>query len=215
MLRKDRMKLYQHSAHCPVAMQIFLDANPHYWRFMPMLIEDARKPEQQSSSLEGLSNQRDQQLRSKEDCFVCMEAIPKPPSGYTFSNRQFLLQAQYFHNKRDQIMPNPNIDLYNATIVAVCKYALFVCYLFHISSHTTIILVPETCSDMFRSLIESLFITYAQTQLNSIGNLLAIGQQASYSYPVNDPWLLRGDEWCQGLVRRPQPKPMLATKTTK
>ena len=29
-LRKDRVKLYQHSEQCPVTMQIFLDANPHY-----------------------------------------------------------------------------------------------------------------------------------------------------------------------------------------
>ena len=68
---------------------------------------------------------------------------------------------------------------------------------------------------MFRSLIESLFITYAQTQLNSIGNALTIGQQSSHSYPLNDPWLLRGDEWYRGLLRRPQSKTSIATETTK
>ncbi|CAF4892193.1 unnamed protein product, partial [Rotaria sp. Silwood2] len=46
---------------------------------------------------------------------------PKPPEGYTFSNRQIILQTQYFHQTRDGTLPNQNIDLYNATIVAVCK----------------------------------------------------------------------------------------------
>ena len=50
-----------------------------------------------------------------------MEAVPKPPTGYTFSNQQILLQAQYFHQKRDKNLPNEDIDLYDATIVAVCK----------------------------------------------------------------------------------------------
>ncbi|CAF5220007.1 unnamed protein product, partial [Rotaria magnacalcarata] len=35
---KDHMKLYQHSVRCTVAMQIFLDANQQYWRFVPMTI---------------------------------------------------------------------------------------------------------------------------------------------------------------------------------
>jgi hypothetical protein len=30
------MALYQHSAHCPSAMQWFLDENPQYWPFIPI-----------------------------------------------------------------------------------------------------------------------------------------------------------------------------------
>lgn len=115
------MKLYQHSTHCSVAMQIFLDANPQYWRFVPMSIEEAQRSEQQSIPHTYLSDQSDVNLRSKDDCFMYVEAVPKPPLGYTFSNRQILLQTQYFHKKRDQTLPNPQIDLYDATIVAVCK----------------------------------------------------------------------------------------------
>ena len=70
----------------------------------------------------------------------------------------------------------------------------------------SLFLVPETCSDMFRDVIESLFITYAETSLNTIGNVLKHEQRNLY-YPSNNSWLLRNDEWCQGLVRRPQPKP--------
>ncbi len=35
-LVKDSMALYQHSAHCPSAMQWFLDENPEYWPFIPV-----------------------------------------------------------------------------------------------------------------------------------------------------------------------------------
>ena len=121
-LRKDRVKLYQHSAQCPVAMQIFLYANPHYWSFTPMTIEESQQSEQQSirHSIE-FSYQLDWNVPSKEDCRRYVEAVPKPPTGYTFSNREILLQAQYFHRKRDKKLPNQDIDLYDATVVAARK----------------------------------------------------------------------------------------------
>jgi hypothetical protein len=80
-------------------------------------------------------------------------------------------------------------------------------------------LVPETCSEMFRYTIESLFITHAQTKLNTIGNMLQLDQQDDHYYPLNNPWLVRGDSWCRGLVRRPRPKldtvvPATAATTT-
>ena len=59
---------------------------------------------------------------------------------------------------------------------------------------------------MFRYVIESLFVTHAETILNVIGNVLKADQQQGDYYPVNNPWLVRGNQWCQGLVRRPQPK---------
>jgi hypothetical protein len=59
---------------------------------------------------------------------------------------------------------------------------------------------------MFRYTIESLCITHAETNLNTIGNVSRPDQPAGYYYPLNNPWLIRGDEWCQGLLRRPQPK---------
>jgi hypothetical protein len=105
-------------------MQIFLDANLQYWRFIPMSIEESQRPEQQSIQHPHLSDVLDWNLRSKEDCSIYVEAVPKPPTGYTFSTRQIILQTQYFHKKRDQILPNADIDLYNATIVAVCKLFL-------------------------------------------------------------------------------------------
>ena len=66
-------------------------------------------------------------------------------------------------------------------------------------------LAPENCSNMFRYTIESLFIIHAKTHLNTIGNVLTVDQQTDH-YISGNPWLIRGDEWCRTLLRRPQPK---------
>ena len=58
---------------------------------------------------------------------------------------------------------------------------------------------------MFRLLIESLFITHAETNLNTIGNVLNETNNG-INFPLNDPWLIRSNDWCRGLLRRPQPK---------
>jgi hypothetical protein len=105
-----------------MAMQIFLDANPQYWRFVPMSIEQAQRPEQESIPNSYLSETLDSNLRSKQDCSVYVEAVPKPPHGFIFSTRQQLLQTKYFHYKQDQILPNLEIDLYDASIIAICKF---------------------------------------------------------------------------------------------
>lgn len=55
------------------------------------------------------------------------------------------------------------------------------------------ILVPEQCSAPFQRIIEALFITHAETRLNTIGHLDG----------TNDPtntMLDRGD-WCRDLHR--------------
>lgn len=67
-------------------------------------------------------------------------------------------------------------------------------------------LVPESCSEMFRFTIESLFITHADTKLNTIGNMLNENSIGNNHHPLFNPWLDRGNEWCDGLQRRPQPK---------
>ena len=74
------MKLYQHSVRCPVAMQIFLDANPRYWRFIPMTLEESERPEQQAIEHLIISDELDWNLRSKEDCRMCVDTVPRPPN---------------------------------------------------------------------------------------------------------------------------------------
>ena len=63
-------------------------------------------------------------------------------------------------------------------------------------------------------MIESLFVTHAETPLNTIGNMLDVNQHDHYYYPMDDPWLIRGNEWCQGLLRRP-PHPSIINRSTK
>ena len=58
---------------------------------------------------------------------------------------------------------------------------------------------------MFRYTIESMFITHAETNLNTVGNVLNPISDGGEHYAVEDPWLVRGDGWCQALLRRPQP----------
>ena len=188
VVSKDRMRLYQHSVRCPTAMQIFLDANPRYWRFLPMTMEDAEASLECLIQRPVLSNELDWNIRPTDDCRLCIEAVPKPPVGYIFSNRQIVSQTEYFHKRQDRNLPNQDIDLYHATIVAV---------------------LPESCSDMFRYTIESMFITHADAKLNTVGHVLNYDQPTDY-FLMNDPWLIRGDEWCQGLLRRPQPKNEIA-----
>ncbi|CAF1320142.1 unnamed protein product [Adineta steineri] len=173
------MKLYQHSARCSAAIQIYLDANPQYWRFIPMTCEEAQTSEEYIIKRRNLSDELDWDRRTINDTSIYVEAVPQPPNRYIFSNRQIALQMEYFHCKKDQNSLNLDLDLYDATIVAV---------------------LPETSTEMFRLLIESLFITHADTKLNSIGNMLR-----GIDLPDFNPWLIRGDQWCQGLLRRPKP----------
>ncbi|CAF1457059.1 unnamed protein product [Rotaria sordida] len=162
---KDRMKLYQHSTQCPIAMQIFLDANPQHWRFVPMTLEESERSERKMIPPYTFSEEISWTIRSKEDTQIYVETVPKPPKGFTFSNRQIMLQTQYFHKTQDRTLPNQDIDLYNATIVAV---------------------LPETCTDMFLYIIESLFITHVEPNLNTISNILNEDRNIGY-YPMNNP----------------------------
>jgi hypothetical protein len=41
------MKLYQHSAHCPSALQWFLDENPEYWPFVPKKLSEAEEQDEE------------------------------------------------------------------------------------------------------------------------------------------------------------------------
>ncbi len=127
-LVKDDMLLYKHSARCPAAIQLFLDCNPQYWSFIPMLQNEAQDDNQfyqlpnsipmDPSSLFITSAD----LRSDNEAGCCMTDLPPLPSNkYTFSTRQCAQQFLYFKNKQDYRWPNFNLDLYNATILAVCK----------------------------------------------------------------------------------------------
>ncbi len=66
--------------------------------------------------------------------------------------------------------------------------------------------MPETGSKVLRRIIEALFITHAETKLNSASNLVKTNKT---KVSMHDNVV-----WCEGLVRRPLPS-FTRTATTK
>lgn len=138
-LTKDRMLLYKHAARCPWTIQIFLNFNPVYWRFVPITVNEAIEQNRHyvlPSSLILLDLINPTSIGSKDRRAIpatantrcdetvrsCMRHIPQVPSGYTFSTRQRTQQFQYFKDKLDmKTKQDEYIDLFNVAIIAVCK----------------------------------------------------------------------------------------------
>jgi hypothetical protein len=54
-----------------------------------------------------------------QEIYAWMNNLRSMPSeNYVFSQHQHTKQYQLFKDKRDQLVPNMNLDLYNAAIVA-------------------------------------------------------------------------------------------------
>ena len=145
LVNKPDAFLYQHSTHCAVALQRFLDRNPDYWCLVPMLWDEARIEDntassitiaprtttvfaeiQQSPTLPVQANLFafviDNMTRSKQEAHQLAKNLPKPPNGYRFSHRQQEQQVEFFKNKKDMyVVPNDFADLFNYAIVAVCE----------------------------------------------------------------------------------------------
>ncbi|CAF1515766.1 unnamed protein product [Adineta steineri] len=184
-LVKDGMLLYKHSARCSHAIQLFLDCNPQYWPLIPMTKEEAQIENQSyhlppDESLD-LSSHCGTSIHTRSDhaSGSCMIALPSFPSDqYIFSLRQCAEQYQFFKNKQDLRTPNFDLDLYDASIIAV---------------------LPDSCSITLKRLIESLLITHAQTKLNTLGHLdgYDVLNSTQQHHPLNCNY-----HWCQNLVRR-------------
>ena len=121
------MLLYQHSVRCSAAMQMFLDCNPHYWCFVPVLkteVEEQHPICDQSFDRCSLilTTPLDSNLHECPDSEVSSyvnNLPPMPSENYTFSNSQREKQSQFFKEKCQHRQPNLQLDLYNATIVAL------------------------------------------------------------------------------------------------
>lgn len=111
-LVKDGMALYQHSCRCPVAMQYFLVEYPDYWSFIPQCITDIEEQQQERDII----MIDDIQYQFAND-------VPEPSNmNYHFSCEQKLDIEKFFQQKKYLYPPNPHFDLYQAKIIAVCKY---------------------------------------------------------------------------------------------
>lgn len=193
------MLLYQHSVRCSAAMQMFLDCNPHYWCFVPMLKNEVQ--EQDLTTTSPLDSNR-YQCRDLEVSSYVNNLPPMSSDNYTFSNSQRIGQTQFFKEKYHHRQPNLQLDLYNAAIVVLRTLFCFSpnVILFCFCEY----LVPDRCSEMLSRFIESLFITHAQTKLNTLGHLDGMIVENNNSNDTNARMISdrRSDEWCQNLHRR-------------
>ena len=123
------MRLYEHSARCPVALRAFLDCNPMYWCFIPHLWNQNMvinfsfmgEPSHRQSEVDHLI-----QYGVIENPRVAyyLNRVPLPPSAYVFSYRQRQQQRFFFRNLVTGIYgdsPMVALDLYKISILAVCK----------------------------------------------------------------------------------------------
>lgn len=117
------MKLYRHSIDCYCSMKRFLEANPAYWAFVPMLKEQVDDFDRQFSmaTLTTITSDNNVSLkRSHNECEACILSIPKPPIGYGFTKQQRRKQYEFFYHKSDLTGPDVETDLYEASILSVC-----------------------------------------------------------------------------------------------
>ncbi|CAF1426396.1 unnamed protein product [Adineta steineri] len=175
---KDDMRLYRHSTECPSAIQMFLDENPIYWRFIPFSNDEVNQIDQSIAMASRDILDKDD-LRKDKEIQKMLTNLPAPPPNYGFSQRQYHQQYSFFQTRKDQkTLFNKELDLYNAKIIAV---------------------LPEDASPVLRRVIEALFITHAETKLNSTGHLVSRNHTNAAVASPPDP------VWCEGLVRRPIP----------
>lgn len=150
MASKSRMRLYQHSIRCSTAMRLFLDWNPQYLCFVPMLKEDALR--QNQSTIGNLSSDSNRSIQER------LKFVPVPPDGYQFSRRQCLKQYEFFANHVDRQAPNPVLNLYQGKIIA---------------------LLPLESSESFRQIVHALFVTHTESKLNTMGHLFTSNTHTS------------------------------------
>ena len=87
-----------------------------------MTLEQSEKVEEKEVEPLVLTEIFDWHRRSHIQCQTYVAAVPTPPLTYAFSNRQLRQQTQFFHQKQDLKLPDAETNLYNASLIAVCKF---------------------------------------------------------------------------------------------
>jgi hypothetical protein len=128
----NKMRLYQHSARCSVALRAFLDCNPDYWCFVPLLWYDAQAENIATFRERSSSQPQDPEMDNvigmgaigNHRVALCLDHVPLSPAAYAFSYEQRRKQHSFFEafllSNVDQ-MPYSAIDLYKMAIIAVRK----------------------------------------------------------------------------------------------
>ena len=132
------MRLYQHSARCPIALRSFLDCNPQYWCFIPMSLQDASSENitilQQMSAASSSSTTTTIDIELIDIIAIgaidnprlsnFIHNVPHPPAAFVFSYRQRQQQRTFFErfiSSSTQQLPYSPVDLYQVAIIVVRK----------------------------------------------------------------------------------------------
>lgn len=123
------MRLYQHSAHCSVAIQLFLEHNPSYWCFISKSREEVQQENDfytrivlgtGSEFIYMLPRRTEQQKKVAR----LLTGLSLPSTTRHFSSAQIQKQRIFF----DRLLLSPvdqspyvETDLYKMKIIAVCK----------------------------------------------------------------------------------------------
>ncbi|CAF3586707.1 unnamed protein product [Adineta steineri] len=171
----NKMRLYQHSARCPVALRSFLDCNPDYWCFVPILWVDAITENIVYYRTRSNTNNSEETSISEvtaidnQSILRYLEHVPQPPASYDFSYQQRQKQRQFFERFLTSPfyqMPYSPLDLYQIAIIAI---------------------LPDDRSVLLRYIIETLFVLHGETKLNMICPLGGDPYQR-YGPPYNGVW---------------------------
>ena len=127
-----KMRLYQHAARCPAALRLFLDCNPDYWCFIPLLWHNAQVEniaylqERSSSSTRivdlDVTNVIAIATNGNHEVTDSLNRVPLTPIRYAFSYQQRQQQRLFFEQflslPIDQLPYFP-VDLHKVAIIAV------------------------------------------------------------------------------------------------
>ena len=132
----NKMRLYQHAARCSVALRRFLDVNPHYWSFIPLLWRDlqaenifsTREDLSASSYSKKINTETNSRMTTAytdhRRLVECLKRIPEPPVPYAFPDeqkqKQRLFFEQFLATPVDQ-RPYQPVNLFKVAIIAVRK----------------------------------------------------------------------------------------------
>lgn len=129
------MRLYQHTARCPVALEAFIDCNPMYRCFVPMDWHDAL-----IDNTEYLGREHNVRLRLRyddahhndpddpengADVIEYLQRVPLPLTAYAFSYQQRREQRTFFRHFLALDSPRSiyrALDLYQYKVIAVRMY---------------------------------------------------------------------------------------------
>ena len=123
------MRLYQHSARCPIALRSFLDCNPIYWCFIPLhwneaLTENTVYGRGTADIDPTLVYMMATTVVDNRRVTNHLDRVPLPPAAYAFSYQQVKKQRLFFQqliSSPINQLPYDASDLYQLAIIAVCK----------------------------------------------------------------------------------------------